>query len=84
MLDVDDVEAKEAGDQVLTAREAAGLLRLSRDSLYAAANRGDIPHRRVGRRMLFSRVALLAWLQRGWLGQGPVNDEVVARRRQLG
>ena len=56
---------------VLTAREAAALLRLGRDSLYAAANRGEIPHRRVGRRMLFSREALLAWLR----GVSPANDE---------
>lgn len=47
---------------VLTAREAASFMRISTDSLYASANRGEIPHRRVGRRMLFSRVALVAWL----------------------
>ena len=50
-------------DDVLTAREAAALLRLCKDSLYAAANRGDIPHRRVGRRLLFSKVALMSWLR---------------------
>jgi excisionase family DNA binding protein len=72
----------ELADQVLTATEAAMLLRLSRDSLYAAANRGDIPHRRVGRRMLFSRAALLEWLQRGWLRRPPVNDDSVTRRRR--
>jgi excisionase family DNA binding protein len=50
-------------DDVLTAREAARLLRISTDLLYEAANRGEVPHRRVGRRMLFSRLALLAWLR---------------------
>lgn len=77
-----ETNMNELADQVLTATEAAMLLRLSRDSLYAAANRGDIPHRRVGRRMLFSRAALLEWLQRGWLGRPPVNDDAVSRRRQ--
>ncbi len=50
-------------EEVLTAREAARLLRVSADLVYEAANRGDIPHRRLGRRMLFSRRALLAWLR---------------------
>jgi len=59
--------------EVLTAREAAKLLRLSRDSLYAAANRGDIPHRRVGRRLLFSREALLAWLRLQCLSGGQLS-----------
>ena len=48
--------------EVLTAAEAAEFLRISKDSLYDAAGRGDIPHRRIGRRMVFSRARLLAWL----------------------
>ena len=65
--------------EVLTAREAAALLRLGRDSLYAAANRGEIPHRRVGRRMLFSRLALLAWLRGSSVE--PANNQASRRRR---
>lgn len=49
--------------EVLTAKEAAEFLRISRDSLYDAAGRGDIPHRRIGKRMVFSRARLLAWLE---------------------
>jgi len=48
--------------EVMTATEAADFLRISRDSLYDAAGRGDIPHRRVDRRMLFSRARLLEWV----------------------
>jgi excisionase family DNA binding protein len=48
---------------VLTADDAAALLGVSRWTLYAAANRHEVPHRRVGRRMLFSRRALLIWLE---------------------
>jgi excisionase family DNA binding protein len=49
--------------EVLTADEAAALLGVSRWTLYAAANRHEVPHRRLGRRMLFSRRALLLWLE---------------------
>jgi excisionase family DNA binding protein len=52
---------------VLTAEEAAPLLKVSKWTLYAAANRGEVPHRRLGRRMLFLRSALMAWLA----GAGP-------------
>jgi excisionase family DNA binding protein len=51
-----------SADDVLTAHEAAELLRISRWSLYEAANRGEVPHRRIGKRMLFSRRALMLWL----------------------
>ena len=47
---------------VLTAEEAAALLGVSRWTLYSAANRHEVPHRRLGRRMLFSRRSLLLWL----------------------
>jgi excisionase family DNA binding protein len=52
-----------ADDEVLNAREAAMLLCISRWSLYAAVNRHELPHRRIGRRLLFSRHALMRWLQ---------------------
>ena len=52
-----------ADDEVLNAREAAELLSVSRWSLYAAVNRHELPHRRIGRRVLFSRHALMRWLQ---------------------
>lgn len=55
-------EAISAAD-VLTADDAAAFLGVSRWTLYAAANRHEIPHRRLGRRMLFSRRALLLWLE---------------------
>jgi excisionase family DNA binding protein len=52
-----------AATEVLTADEAAALLGVSRWTLYSAANRHEVPHRRLGRRMLFSRRALLLWLE---------------------
>ena len=47
---------------VLNADELAEFLRVDRKTVYAYAARGTIPHRRLGRRFLFSRVAVMAWL----------------------
>jgi excisionase family DNA binding protein len=51
-----------AGSDVLTADEVAGLLRVDRKTVYDAAGRGELPHRRLGKRLVFSRAALLDWL----------------------
>ncbi len=53
-----------ATDQRLTwtVPEAAQLLGISKDSAYAAAHRGDLPVRVIGRRMLVPRAALLRLL----------------------
>ena len=48
--------------EVLTATEAAELLGCDRKSVYDAAGRHEIPHQRLGRRVIFSRKALLDWL----------------------
>jgi excisionase family DNA binding protein len=53
----------EAPMVVLMASEVAELLRVDRKTIYEAAQRGDIPHRRLGRRLLFERGAVLAWLR---------------------
>jgi len=47
---------------LLTADEAAAMLGVGRGSIYAAVRRSDIPHRRIGRKVLFSRRALQRWL----------------------
>lgn len=48
--------------EVMTAEEAASMLRLSRDQLERFAMEKNIPGRRIGRHWRFSRSALLAWL----------------------
>jgi excisionase family DNA binding protein len=53
--------AADAGE-VLNAEEVAVFLRVDRKTVYDYANRGAIPHRRLGKRLLFSRSALVAWL----------------------
>lgn len=49
--------------EVLNVDQVADLLGLGKNTVYEAAGRGEIPHRRVGRRLIFSRVAVLEWLQ---------------------
>jgi excisionase family DNA binding protein len=43
---------------ILTIDEAAGVLRISRQSAYEAARRGEIPTIRLGRRILVPRRSL--------------------------
>ena len=49
--------------EVLTADEVAALLRVNRKTVYEAAQRGELPHRKLGRRLLFERSIILAWLR---------------------
>lgn len=56
------VDTASVAREVLSAKEAASFLGIDRDTLYDAAGRGDIPHRRIGRRLLFSRSQLVSWL----------------------
>lgn len=46
----------------MTADEVADFLRLDRKTVYDYATRRVIPHQRIGKRMLFSHVALVSWL----------------------
>lgn len=56
--DIDD----EPDLDVLDAKEAAKLLRIGHNQLYNAAGRGEVPFRRIGKTMRFSRRGLLEWL----------------------
>ena len=47
---------------VLTVDQAAALLRVGRNAVYDAVNRGEIPHRRIGKTIRLSRTALIRWL----------------------
>jgi len=49
--------------EVLNVDQVAELLGLGRNTVYDAANRGEIPHRRVGRRLIFCRSAVLEWVK---------------------
>jgi excisionase family DNA binding protein len=47
----------------ITIEEAARLLGLGRTAAYEAARRGQLPSRRLGRRLVVPVPALLTWLQ---------------------
>ena len=51
------------GKVVFNVNEVAEMLDLSRNSIYAGLKRGEIPHIRVGKRLLIPRVALEAMLK---------------------
>jgi len=50
---------------VLTVPEAAALLRVGRNTMYLAIQRGDVPALKLGRRVLVPRDALLRLLETG-------------------
>jgi len=48
--------------EVVSVDEVAQWFGVDRKTVYNAAARGEIPHRRLGKRLLFSRAALVSWL----------------------
>jgi excisionase family DNA binding protein len=55
----------------LNANELARYLRVDRKTVYEYAGNGVIPCRRLGRRLLFSRAAVVAWLARHPVAPNP-------------
>jgi excisionase family DNA binding protein len=49
--------------EVLTADQVAQLLGVNRKTIYEAAQRNEIPHRRLGRRLIFERGSVVDWLR---------------------
>ena len=49
-------------DEIMNAEETAVFLRINRKTVYEYSARNRIPHQRLGRRILFSKAALLEWL----------------------
>jgi excisionase family DNA binding protein len=47
---------------VLNVPHVASLLRVGRNTVYALVARNEIPHRRLGKAIRFSRIAVMAWL----------------------
>jgi excisionase family DNA binding protein len=50
-------------DDVLDVPGAMELLKMGRNAVYDACGRNEIPHRRIGKLLRFSRAALLRWLE---------------------
>jgi len=65
---VGGVDASNKGDTTdnsatMDADQVAEYLGIGRKSVYAAAKSGELPSRRIGRRVLFSRRAVVAWFE---------------------
>ncbi len=56
--------AAQSAHECMTACELASWLRVNRKTVYEYAARNVIPCRRLGRRLVFSRAAVVAWLSR--------------------
>jgi excisionase family DNA binding protein len=54
--------SKPTDPDVINAQEVARMLGVREHGIYDAAARREIPSRRIGRRVLFSRRQILAWL----------------------
>ena len=52
--------------EVMTADGVAAFLGVDRNTVYEFAARGVIPHQRLGKRFLFRRGAIVAWLDASW------------------
>ena len=50
--------------ECMSAHELAAYLRVNRKTVYEYATKNVIPCRRLGRRLVFSRPAIVAWLAR--------------------
>lgn len=63
MTTAQPLTATETDRPTLCTDEAAALLGISKWLLLQEIKRGNIPHKRVGRRIVLSRQRLLDWLQ---------------------
>ena len=55
-------DTDKADAQVMSAEDVAAFLGVDRNTVYDYAGRGTIPCRRLGKRLLFHRAALVSWL----------------------
>jgi excisionase family DNA binding protein len=73
------VESREAPidaptKDVMTADEVAVFLGVDRNTVYDFASRGVIPHQRLGKRLLFRRGAVVAWLDTSLCNAAPARS----------
>jgi excisionase family DNA binding protein len=56
-------------DAVLDVEDVARLLRVGRNTIYELVGRNEIPSRRLGKQIRFSRAAIMRWLD-PWSSRG--------------
>ena len=64
----DQIVGDEDSD-VLTVDDVAALLKVGRNAIYESVSRDEIPHRRIGKQIRFSRHGIMRWLD-SWSSQG--------------
>lgn len=52
----------ESGHDVLDVPQVASMLSVGRNTIYGLVARNEIPHRRLGKAIRFSRAAVMSWL----------------------
>lgn len=60
---------RDEDDDVITVDDVAALLKVGRAAVYESVSRDEIPHRRVGKQIRFSRQGIMRWLA-SWSSQG--------------
>jgi excisionase family DNA binding protein len=53
---------EQPAEPVLDVEDVARLLRVGRNTVYDLVGRNEIPHRRLGKQIRFSRDAVMSWL----------------------
>jgi excisionase family DNA binding protein len=61
-----DPAANVNASAVLAVDDIAALLRVGRNTVYALVAKNQIPHRRLGKQIRFSRDAVMSWLAASW------------------
>lgn len=69
-------------DDVLDVFGAMALLKLGRNAVYDGCARGEIPHRRIGKLLRFSRSGLLRWLHSTDDTPSAANDNAGGKRNR--
>lgn len=60
------LDEESATDAVLAVEDVAKLMRVGRNTIYALVARNQIPHRRLGKQIRFSRASVMSWLATSW------------------
>ena len=60
------VDEESSADAVLAVEDVAKLMRVGRNTIYALVGRNQIPHRRLGKQIRFSRASVMSWLSTSW------------------
>lgn len=55
-----------SADSALDVEDVAALLRVGRNTVYSLVAKNQIPHRRLGKQIRFSRAAVMQWLAWSW------------------